>query len=74
NYHYFANKRRVIGLVLACNAPLFLYQLPQWSRETTVLNLVWLALMLATLIAWGKRANYVALSALVLLYIYIFWA
>jgi hypothetical protein len=72
--HYFAYKRKVLGLVLLCNAPLFVYQLPQWSWETAGFNGGWLLLMLLAIAVRGVRANYVALTALILLYLWMFWA
>ena len=70
--HYWAIKRRVIGLVLFCDVAVFLLtQLLGRSPSAWVLgfNGVYFAAVLAALFARGRTANITLLSALVLLMI-----
>ena len=68
--HYWAIKRRVIGLILFCNvAVMLLIQLLGRSLSAWVIgfNAVYFAAVLATFFARGRRTNMALLGGLVVL-------
>lgn len=69
--HYWDNRRLVIGAILLLNLPSTAYDLWRGDRGTTVwvVNVLFLALLAALLIANGKRTHVMLLSAACSLYL-----
>ena len=70
--HYFAYKRKVLGLVVLVNLPVMAYQIPYWILTTYVVSGAWLVLVGIAFAFRSKLINYAGLWGLIALYIYMY--
>ena len=70
--HYFAYKRKILGIIVAVNLPIMAYQIPYWILTTYVVSGLWLFLVGIAFAVRNRPANYITLGILVALYIYMY--
>jgi len=70
--HYFAYKRKILGLVVAVNLPIMAYQIAYWPLTVYVVSGAWLFLVGMASAVRTKPANYAALGSLIALYVYMY--